>query len=75
MWNGAQAGRVGQASVTNDANTSRRPLSGEKRLFFCKSEQASALAFWPAVLARFDAERLDRVWLGTVGDRLGQDRF
>lgn len=27
-----------------------------------KAQQARALAFWPAVLARFDAERLDGVW-------------
>ncbi len=29
-----------------------------------KAQQARALAFWPAVLARFDAERLDGVWPG-----------
>lgn len=29
-----------------------------------KAQQARALAFWPAVMARFDAKRLDGVWSG-----------
>jgi len=33
-----------------------------------KAQQARALAFWPAVLARFDAELLDGVWPGANGE-------
>lgn len=39
-----------------------------------KAQQAPALAFWTAVLARFHACRLDEAWLGAVADRRGPER-
>lgn len=40
-----------------------------------KAQQARALAFWPAVLARFDAGRLDGVWRGVNADERDGSRF
>jgi hypothetical protein len=40
-----------------------------------KAQQARALAFWPAVLARFDAGRLDEAWLGASAHKRELDRF
>ena len=38
-----------------------------------KGQQARALAFWPAVLARFDAGRLDAAW--SIAKGHGGERF
>lgn len=40
-----------------------------------KAQQARALTFWPAVLARFNSGRLDEAWLGAIADRHKPDRF
>ena len=63
-----------QHTVINGNSVVDRPRRGRvpDRL---KAQQARALAFWPAVLARHDAGRLDEAWLGDVTDRSGLDRF
>lgn len=40
-----------------------------------KAQQARASAFWPAVLARFDAERLDGVWPGANAEGSEPERL
>lgn len=40
-----------------------------------KAQQDRALAFWPAVLARFGAERLDGVWPGANAERGEPERL
>lgn len=40
-----------------------------------KAQQARALAFWPMVLARVDAQRLDEAWSRNVADRRLPNRF